>query len=75
MADLRIHEPPSGGYDLRTILTDDEYKIEQICDEERYRALYKNEVEEAIYHGKLLLLMIIDEYFSKPSNKKNFFFT
>lgn len=50
-----MHEPPSGGYDLRTILTEDEYKMEQICDEERYRSLYNNEVEEAINHGNNLI--------------------
>ncbi|XP_074097235.1 suppressor of white-apricot isoform X1 [Cotesia typhae] len=50
LADLRVHEPPSGGFDARTILTEDELKIEQLCDEERYRSLYNNDAEELMYH-------------------------
>lgn len=51
LADLRIHEPPPGGFDQRTILTEEELKVEQLCDEERYRSLYNNDVEESTYHG------------------------
>ncbi|KAK0167449.1 hypothetical protein PV327_004846 [Microctonus hyperodae] len=50
LGDLRIHEPPSGGFDVRTILTEDELKVEQRCDEERYRSLYNNDAEELMYH-------------------------
>jgi len=54
LADLRIHEPPPGGFDHRTILTEEELKIEQLCDEERYRSLYNNDAEESMYHGNTL---------------------
>ncbi|XP_023288289.1 splicing factor, suppressor of white-apricot homolog isoform X2 [Orussus abietinus] len=50
LGDLRIYEPPTGGFDLRTILTEDELKVEQLCDEERYKSLYNNDAEEAICH-------------------------
>ncbi|XP_029680109.1 splicing factor, suppressor of white-apricot homolog isoform X2 [Formica exsecta] len=50
LADLWIHEPPPGGFDQRTILTEEELKVEQLCDEERYRSLYNNDVEESMYH-------------------------
>ncbi|XP_014213562.1 splicing factor, suppressor of white-apricot homolog isoform X2 [Copidosoma floridanum] len=50
LGDLRIYEPPQGGFDLRTILSEDEYKVEQLCDQERYKSLYNNEAEEAMYH-------------------------
>jgi hypothetical protein len=51
LGDLRMYEPPPGGFDHRTILTEDEYKVEQACDEERYRSLYNNDAEESLYHG------------------------
>ncbi|XP_014467681.1 PREDICTED: splicing factor, suppressor of white-apricot homolog isoform X2 [Dinoponera quadriceps] len=50
LGDLRIYEPPTGGFEQRTILTEEELKIEQLCDEERYRSLYHNDEEESIYH-------------------------
>lgn len=50
LGDLRIYEPPTGGFDQRTILTEEELKVEQLCDEERYRSLYNNDVEESLYH-------------------------
>ncbi|XP_011305382.1 splicing factor, suppressor of white-apricot homolog isoform X2 [Fopius arisanus] len=50
LGDLRVHEPPSGGFDQRTVLTEDELKVEQLCDEERYRSLYNNDAEESMYH-------------------------
>ncbi|CAK9805180.1 Protein suppressor of white apricot [Anthophora quadrimaculata] len=50
LGDLRIYEPPTGGFDQRTILTEDELKVEQLCDEERYRSLYNNEIEDSVYH-------------------------
>ncbi|XP_076675955.1 suppressor of white-apricot isoform X2 [Andrena cerasifolii] len=49
LGDLRIYEPPPGGFDQRTILTEDELKVEQLCDEERYRSLYNNDMEDSIY--------------------------
>lgn len=52
LGDLRIYEPPPGGFDQRTFLTEDEYKIEQHCDEERYRSLYNKDAEESLYHGE-----------------------
>lgn len=51
LGDLRIHEPPAGGFDQRIILTEDELKVEQLCDEERYRSLYNNDAEDSMYHG------------------------
>lgn len=53
LADLRIHEPPPGGFDQRTILTEDELKVEQLCDEERYQSLYNNDAEESMNHGNV----------------------
>ncbi|XP_046469261.1 splicing factor, suppressor of white-apricot homolog isoform X1 [Neodiprion pinetum] len=50
LGDLRVHEPPPGGFDLRQVLTEDERKVEQICDEERYRSLYNSDAEETMYH-------------------------
>ncbi|KYN00474.1 Protein suppressor of white apricot [Cyphomyrmex costatus] len=50
LADLRIHEPPPGGFDQRTIFTEEELKVEQLCDEERYRSIYNNDAEESMYH-------------------------
>jgi hypothetical protein len=66
LADLRIHEPPPGGFDQRTILTEEELKVEQLCDEERYRSLYNNDVEESTYHGNAsFFLRILQLYFIK----------
>ncbi|XP_017755130.1 PREDICTED: protein suppressor of white apricot isoform X1 [Eufriesea mexicana] len=50
LGDLRTYEPPTGGFDQRTILTEDELKVEQLCDEERYRSLYSSEMEDSVYH-------------------------
>ncbi|XP_076619773.1 suppressor of white-apricot isoform X2 [Colletes latitarsis] len=50
LGDLRIYEPPTGGFDQRTILTEDELKVEQLCDEERYRSLYNSDIEDSVYH-------------------------
>lgn len=51
--DLRPLEPLGGGASdaLWSTLSDAERKVEQLCDEERYRALYHNEAEEAMYQG------------------------
>lgn len=53
LGDLKMYEPPPGGFDLRTFLTEDELKVEQFCDEERYMSLYNNDAEESMYHGKI----------------------
>lgn len=57
LGDLRIYESPTGGFDQRTILTEDELKVEQLCDEERYRSLYNNETEDAMHHGKQIMIV------------------
>nr|SVE86806.1 EOG090X07RL [Daphnia similis] len=46
--DLKSHETPQGGYDRTEGLTSEEKRIERLCDEERYFALYKDEEEEAV---------------------------
>ncbi|XP_063833300.1 protein suppressor of white apricot-like [Ostrinia nubilalis] len=47
--DLSSHEAPSGGFDWRVELTKAELEVEQLCDEERYRALHTDEDEEEMY--------------------------
>ncbi|KAL4708334.1 hypothetical protein ACJJTC_018452 [Scirpophaga incertulas] len=47
--DLSSLEAPPGGYDWRVELTKGEWEVEQLCDEERYRALHTNEDEEEMY--------------------------
>ncbi|XP_060806531.1 protein suppressor of white apricot isoform X1 [Amyelois transitella] len=47
--DLSALEAPSGGYDWRIELTRAELDVEQLCDEERYRALHTDEDEEEMY--------------------------
>ncbi|CAK1541807.1 unnamed protein product [Leptosia nina] len=47
--DLRSLEAPPGGYDWRVELTRAELDVEQLCDEERYRALHTDEDEEEMY--------------------------
>ncbi|XP_046386073.1 splicing factor, suppressor of white-apricot homolog isoform X3 [Ischnura elegans] len=54
LADLRESEAPIGGYDLWASLSDAERRVEQLCDEERYRALTHNEEEEALYQEEEL---------------------
>ncbi|KAF0301368.1 Protein suppressor of white apricot [Amphibalanus amphitrite] len=46
LSDLRPHEPPPGGYDRWQGLTERERKLEEVVDQERYMALYKDEDEE-----------------------------
>ncbi|EFX75393.1 hypothetical protein DAPPUDRAFT_226343, partial [Daphnia pulex] len=46
--DLKPHEAPQGGHDRTGGLTSEERRIEKLCDEERYFALYKDEAEEAV---------------------------
>ncbi|KAJ8877728.1 hypothetical protein PR048_022183 [Dryococelus australis] len=45
LADLRPYEPEN----LHTILSESERLMEQLCDGERYRALHRDEDEEAMY--------------------------
>ncbi|CAB3245950.1 unnamed protein product [Arctia plantaginis] len=47
--DLSRLEAPPGGYDWRVELTKDQQDVEQLCDDERYRALHTNEDEEEMY--------------------------
>nr|CAG4641773.1 EOG090X07RL [Eurycercus lamellatus] len=46
--DLKSLETPQGGYDRTDALSLEEKHIEELCDEERYFALYKDEAEEAV---------------------------
>ena len=45
--DLKVHEAPQGGFDRTEGLTSEERHLEDLCDQERYFALYKDEAEEA----------------------------
>lgn len=47
--DLSRLEAPPGGYDWRVELSRDQQDVEQLCDEERYRALHTDEDEEEMY--------------------------
>ncbi|KAJ2940303.1 hypothetical protein O0L34_g11875 [Tuta absoluta] len=47
--DLGSHEAPPGGFDWRVELSRTEQEVEQLCDEERYRALHTDEDEEEMY--------------------------
>lgn len=49
--DVASLEAPPGGFDWRVELTRSELDVEQLCDEERYRALHTNEDEEEMYKG------------------------
>lgn len=49
--ELSRFEAPPGGYDWRVELTRSEQEVEQLCDEERYRALHTDEDEELMYKG------------------------
>jgi hypothetical protein len=52
--DLKQYEALPGGHDANRWvgLSDSERRVEQLCDEERYRALHHNEEEEALYQGR-----------------------
>ncbi len=59
LSDLHPYEAPSGGYTNRLdYLTPAEQRAEQLCEEERYRSLYDNDVDEELYRGKFLLCPI-----------------
>ncbi|XP_068623467.1 protein suppressor of white apricot isoform X2 [Battus philenor] len=47
--ELSSLEAPPGGFDWRVELTRTEQDVEQLCDEERYRALHTDEDEEEMY--------------------------
>lgn len=51
MNDLTKYLPKSESFDLRANLSNQEKRIEQLCDEERYRALTTNEEEDTLYQG------------------------
>ncbi|KAJ4445452.1 hypothetical protein ANN_07258 [Periplaneta americana] len=54
--DLKQYEAQPGGHDANRWvgLSDAERRVEQLCDEERYRALHHNEEEEALYQEEEL---------------------
>jgi hypothetical protein len=54
--DLKQYEAVPGGHDANRWvgLSDAERHVEQLCDEERYRALHHNEEEEALYQEEEL---------------------
>ncbi|XP_067015704.1 splicing factor, suppressor of white-apricot homolog [Anabrus simplex] len=54
--DLKQYEPLPGGHDENRWvgLSESERRFEQLCDEERYRALHHNEEEEALYQEEEL---------------------
>ncbi|XP_064489112.1 splicing factor, suppressor of white-apricot homolog isoform X2 [Ornithodoros turicata] len=47
--DLRQYEPKSGGADYLSALSNEERQLEELCEEERYLALFRDLQEEAIY--------------------------
>lgn len=52
LSDLQPYEAPAGGYTNRLdYLTPAEQRAEQLCEEERYRSLYDNDVDEELYRG------------------------
>ncbi|XP_065201078.1 protein suppressor of white apricot [Planococcus citri] len=52
--DLTKYLPKSESFDLRANLSNQEKRIEQLCDEERYRALTTNEEEETLFQEEEL---------------------
>jgi hypothetical protein len=60
--DLKQYEAQPGGHDSNRWvgLSDAERRVEQLCDEERYRALQHNEEEEALYQGKIVLKLAVE---------------
>lgn len=51
--DLIPYLPKSEGFDRFLNLSNEEKRIESLCDQERYRALTVNEDEELLYQGKI----------------------
>jgi hypothetical protein len=60
--DLKQYEAQPGSHDANRWvgLSDAERRVEQLCDEERYRALQHNEEEEALYQGRIVLKLAIE---------------
>lgn len=54
------YEAPPGGYDWKMELTRMETDVEQMCDQERYRAMHTDEDEEEMYRGMFLLKSLIN---------------
>uniref|UniRef100_A0A8D9EMV9 Protein suppressor of white apricot n=1 Tax=Cacopsylla melanoneura TaxID=428564 RepID=A0A8D9EMV9_9HEMI len=52
--DLKQHEPVAGDYNALMSLTNEERKIEQLCDAERYYALNTNEDVDLLYQEEEL---------------------
>ncbi|XP_055914562.1 protein suppressor of white apricot [Eupeodes corollae] len=53
--DLAPYEPPPGGYGNRLdYLSSEEQRAEQLCEEERYLYLYRNEQDEILYQEEEL---------------------
>lgn len=59
--DLKQCEAQPGGHDANRWvgLSGAERRVEQLCDEERYRALHHNEEEEALYQGRIILKLFV----------------
>lgn len=51
LSDLNPYLPKSDVFDRRAGLSNEEKRIEALCDEERFRALNVNEEEEILYQG------------------------
>lgn len=60
--DLKQYEAQPGGHDANRWvgLSEAERRVEQLCDEERYRALHHNEEEEALYQGRIILKLVLE---------------
>lgn len=58
--DLSPYEAPPGGYGNRLdYLTAEEQRAEQLCEEERYLFLYKNEEQHILHQGKLRQMFVL----------------
>lgn len=70
LTDLTKYLPKSESFDRHASLSNEEKRIEQLCDQERYRAMTTNEEEEILYQGiqivflKHFLLRSINRIFS-----------
>jgi hypothetical protein len=72
--DLKQYEALPGGHDANRWvgLSDAERRVEQLCDEERYRALHHNEEEETLYQGRDITVVCC-RAFSHLLTKHTFF--
>ena len=73
--DLKQYEALPGGHDANRWvgLSDAERRVEQLCDEERYRALHHNEEEEALYQGRDITVVCC-RMLGRHLTKHSFFF-